>query len=180
MASNLSTPYTMQDWFDNASNYGPNKKKSEFEFQILWKLACVIKFRWHWWNFSIVIDSACLENDPLSISNMAFCGHPPRDMVGYDKVIKSRQNQTHLQFSINFSSTAAAELCICIGYISTKSAAFANLIVWSWQKAMAQLQSYLHNKGKIRAGEVSAPPHNYLGRVGTSWSLVIFSSAATL
>ena len=117
LASNLSTPYTMQDWFDNASNYGPNKKKSEFEFQILWKLACVIKFRWHWWNFSIVIDSACLENDPLSISNMAFCGHPPRDMVGYDKVIKSRQNQTHLQFSINFSLTAAAELWPCIGYI---------------------------------------------------------------
>ena len=45
---------------------------------------------------------------------MAFCGHPPRDMVGYDKVIKSRQNQTHLQFSINFSLTAAAELCICV------------------------------------------------------------------
>ena len=49
---------------------------------------------------------------------MAFCGHPPRDMVGYDKVIKSRQNQTYLQFSINFSSTAAAGLCICIGYIN--------------------------------------------------------------
>ena len=164
----------MQDWFDNASNYGPHKKKSEFEFQIPWKLACVIKFWWHWWNFSIVIDSACLENDPLSISNMAFCGHPPRDMVGYDKVIKSRQNQTYLQFSINFSPTAAAELCICVGYvgyISTKSAAFANLIVCSWQEAMAQSQSYLHNKGKIRAGEVGAPPTQLLG---TCWDFLIF------
>ena len=64
-------------------------------------------------------------------------------------------------------------------YINKKRAAFANLIVCSWQEAMAQLQSYLHNKRQIRAGEESAP-HNYLGRVGTSWSLVIFSSAATL
>ena len=65
-------------------------------------------------------------------------------------------------------------------YINKKRAAFANLIVCSWQKAVAQWQSFFYNKGKIRAGEVGAPPHNYLGRVGTSWSLVIVSSAATL
>ena len=34
-----------------------------------------------------------------------------------------------------------------------KSVAFANLIVCSWQEAMAQLESYLHNKGKSEQGK---------------------------